>query len=373
MVINYIIYLRELWGTKMKQLLKQLLSRRVIDRLQQLNNDVDLAAIRVVRRSRLLTVLYYAFFSSGFHREMLSVVNGRYRYYQSQVETNPSSFMLRRNIHRLEKGLCMRPRRDVFAESYIAETVDIFSACIVADVLTVHEYNWAHDVLAEYFSSVGFSPAIEQARDSFAHALTLSNFGDVDYTNKPFSYGSASKSDINLADFKALCDNRSSVRWFKSMPVPKDILDEAITIASTAPSACNRQPFEFFVFDDPKDAQRIGGIPMGTAGFSQNFQCIIVVVGDISAYPFDKDRHVIYIDTALASMQLLLALETCGLSSCVINWPDVERHERQMAAELGLEPYQRPTMLISVGYADETGMIPFSAKKIASDLVRRSQ
>jgi nitroreductase len=357
----------------MKKLLKQLLSRRVIDRFQQLNTGIDLAVIKIVRRSRLLTALYYAFFSSEFHREMLSVVNGRYRYYQSQVETKPSSVMLRRNIHRLEKGLCMRPRRDIFAESYIAETVTIFSACVVADVLTDQEYRWAHDVLAEYFSLVGFSSAIEQAKDSFEHTLTIPTCAEVDCTNKPFSHGSVSKSDINLADFKALCDNRSSVRWFNSKPVPKDILDEAITIASTAPSACNRQPFEFFVFDDPKEAQKIGSIAMGTAGFSQNFQCIIVVVGDLSAYPFEKDRHIIYIDTALASMQLLLALETCGLSSCIINWPDVDRHERQMAAELGLESYQRPTMLISVGYADDAGMIPFSAKKIASDLVRRVQ
>ena len=109
---------------------------------------------------------------------------------------------------------------------------------------------------------------------------------------------------------------------------------------------------------------------MGTAGFSDNFQCLIVIVGDLSAYPFEKDRHIIYIDSALAAMQLQLALETQGLGSCTINWPDIERHEKLMAHELNLTAYQRPTMLIAVGYPDPEALIPFSAKKQSIDVIR---
>jgi nitroreductase len=98
-----------------------------------------------------------------------------------------------------------------------------------------------------------------------------------------------------------------------------------------------------------------------------------VVVADLSAYPFEKDRHIIYIDSALASMQFILAVETQGLNSCAINWPDVERHEREMSERLGLEPYQRPVMLIAVGYADEKGLVPFSEKRVVKDTVRRTR
>lgn len=118
-------------------------------------------------------------------------------------------------------------------------------------------------------------------------------------------------------------------------------------------------------------ARKVGAIPMGTAGFSDNFQSLIVVVGDLSAYPMEKDRHIIYIDSALAVMQLQLALETLGLSSCTINWPDIERHERQMAELLHLEDYQRPTMVIAIGYAKPESLVPYSAKKTAQDLTAR--
>src|SRR5690606_15420758 len=105
-------------------------------------------------------------------------------------------------------------------------------------------------------------------------------------------------------------------------------------------------------------------------GFADNLQSIIVVVGDLSAYPYIKDRHVIYIDSSLAAMQLLLALQTKGLSTCVINWPEIDRNERQIRKIVDIEDYERVIMLIAVGYADENGGVPFSQKK-GSDVILR--
>ena len=51
---------------------------------------------------------------------------------------------------------------------------------------------------------------------------------------------------------------------------------------------------------------------------------IIVIVGELDAYEYDRDRHLIYIDGSLAAMTFMLALETLGLSSCPINWSGVE-------------------------------------------------
>lgn len=69
-------------------------------------------------------------------------------------------------------------------------------------------------------------------------------------------------------------------------------------------------------------------------------------------------------------MQLMLALETMGLSSCPINWPDIEICERKIARKLNLPKHLRPVMLISVGYGQESGKIPFSQKKSAKILIK---
>jgi nitroreductase len=134
-----------------------------------------------------------------------------------------------------------------------------------------------------------------------------------------------------------------------------------------APSACNRQPFIFRVFNEPELARQIVSIPLGTKGFSHQVPAVAVVVGQMRAYPLERDRHVIYIDGALAAMSFLFALETLGLSSCVINWPDEQPYERRMKAALNLASDERVVMLIAFGWADPEGGIPYSAKRSPAD------
>ena len=62
-------------------------------------------------------------------------------------------------------------------------------------------------------------------------------------------------------------------------------------------------------------------------------------------------------------MAFMLALETVGLASCAINWPDFEPLERKMQRTLGLELHERPIMLIAIGYADPNGLVAYSQKK----------
>jgi len=300
---------------------------------------------------------------------MRSVLLARRRYYESQSGHNPNSFLLRRNIHRLEKGLIMEPRRPVFAEGYIGQTVGYYELCLQSGCLSETESKWAYAVILEYFSVVDLTNVTAAAKLRFTHIAKRAAPDDIGQKHVPLLYSALPSSNVSFDELKALCNRRHSVRWFEEKPVPREMIDAAINVAAMAPSACNRQPFKFYVFDDPARAQEIGSIPMGTAGFSENFQAMIVVVGDLSAYPFEKDRHIIYVDSGLAVMQLQLALETQGLGSCAINWPDIDRHEKLMTKELNLAAYQRPVMLLAVGYPNKSAMVPYSAKKTEVDLI----
>jgi hypothetical protein len=62
-------------------------------------------------------------------------------------------------------------------------------------------------------------------------------------------------------------------------------------------------------------------------------------------------------------MAFQFALEVQGVSTCCINWPDMAAQEHQMAQALGLRPDERVVMLISLGYPDPEGMVPYSQKK----------
>jgi len=60
-----------------------------------------------------------------------------------------------------------------------------------------------------------------------------------------------------LADFYQDVRRRRTVREFSSRPVPRDIIEDALRAAGTAPSGANLQPWHFVVVSGPETKQRI--------------------------------------------------------------------------------------------------------------------
>ena len=321
------------------------------------------AARALFGASPQLSSMYWAFLDSAFGREHRAVLAGLKAYEALEGEGAANRFLLRRNTHRLEKGLIMRPRRELFALGYIELTVDAYERALQEysqGEFPQEDLQWAHDVLREYFAVVGGHDLIDTLRDRFA-ALPGIERRDVDAI--PYQRDLEGAPPVDYASFRALTKRRRSVRWFADTPVPRELVDQALVAAFEAPSACNRQPFIFRFFDDPDRIAELATLPAGTKGFAHNFPMICVIVGQLRAYPKPRDRHLIYIDSALAAMGFMLALETLGLSSCPINWPDVASREKKMAAALNLDPDQRPIMLMAIGYPDPEGAVPFSQKQ----------
>lgn len=332
-------------------------------------NSLDAWLINVFSYSQLTSVLYYALVSKEFRREQFSVLQGKRKYQHNLEKSESSQYLLRRNIHRLEKGLIMRPRRKIFAKNYITETVSAYKIAISnvtcrSSNVVVDELNWAHSVLDKYFGLIGSDIVIDQAKKEF---LSLGFEPTDTHIRVPYKRDLESH-PVSYEQFNTLSWKRRSVRWYLQKPVPRELIDRAVESALLSPSACNRQPFQFRIFDQPDLVEKIAAVPMGTKGFYDNFPAIIAVVGDLSAYFSERDRHIIYIDASLASMSLMYAFETLGLSSCPINWPDIENLEKEMEKLISLEPHERVVMFISVGYPDPEGLVPYSQKKCLDEI-----
>lgn len=333
-----------------------------------MNRMLQRAQLMVWSRSPGLSSAYYGLLSRTFVREHFAVMQGRLSHRQNRIVPGGSSLQLRRNVHRLEKGLIMRPRRPVFAADYIVPTVAAYARLVEGlqkNPEALAEVEWAHDVLRAYFDAVGPHADIDRARARFEAIEVPVEPGQ----RSPYRRDLERQVPVAYDAMLALAQRRRSVRWYLQQPVPREVIDQAVAVAAQAPSACNRQPFTFRVYDDPELVRKVANVPMGTRGFAQNFPAIVVIVGQLRAYFNERDRHVIYIDASLAAMSFMFALETLGVSSCSINWPDQEPQESRMRTLLGLEPDERVVMLISLGYPDPTGEVPFSGKK-SIDLMR---
>lgn len=346
---------------KVKKLVKTLLAIHFVRKIYE---AASLFIARTGSFNRITSVIYHWLGFFSFSREQYAVLYGRKNYYKNLDRDRRSRSELRRNTHRLEKGLLMRPRRKIFAKDYIGETVEFYEKAIAQynedkNSVDLTELVWAQNVLNEYFNSV--------SDDDNKVNLLRERFKAVEFKpdtdeKKPYKRGNP-KSPIKYEDLLSLSHQRRSVRWFKQKPVPRSLIDKALLVAEQSPSACNRLPYEFKIFDKPELVRKVSAIPFGAAGYRDNIPTIIVVVGKQENYFSPRDRHLIYVDSALAVMPFMYALETLGLASSSINWPDFEPLERKMQKTLGLSPDERVIMLIAVGYADPEGYVAYSQKK----------
>lgn len=308
--------------------------------------------------------------SPNLAREMRAVAAGKAAFSRNNGGQGRADYILRRNTHRLEKGLISRPRRQVFATDYIEQTVERFlegTSCCPEGIEPGSELAWCRDVLTEFFEIAGHAPEIDRSRRRFQAAASGLGTGEASVLT-PFLRDLDDGPPVAYEALLRLATQRRSVRWFEPRPVPRDLIDAAMAVAAQAPSACNRQPFEFRVFDSPDRVRDVAAAPGGAAGFLDNFPAIVAVVGRLDAFFSDRDRHLIYIDGSLAAMSFMLALETLGLASCAINTPGTEAAEEQLVKALGLARHERPVMLIALGFPDRTGMVPRSQKKPLSQL-----
>ena len=331
--------------------------------------------IPVCRKNRFLSDLYYCFFSNEFSREHQKVLNGRYSHYLSLKSKKPNEFHLRRETHRLEKGLIMKERRSVFATDYINDIVNNYKILSEAYWELGNEIDtdllvWSGAVLSKYFASVGDHPQIKKARETFSSVKPYKDPILNPDVLVPFFRKDREYHSVSYDNLYKLALQRRSVRWYINKAVPRDLIEKAVNVATLSPTACNRQPFEFRIFDAEDLKNTVGSIPMGIKGFYEEIPVFVVLVGKLSAYISERDRHVIYIDGGLTSMSFMYALETLGLSSVPINWPDIEALERKMESLLNLKDDERPLMLMGVGYADPDQKIPYSQKKSPKYLIK---
>ena len=315
--------------------------------------------------------------AAALKREERAIEAGQAAYAAALRAERGASFLMRRNVHRIEKGLITTPRRRVFATDFIGETVGEYEAVVRGrgGRGAGPELAWARDVLTRYFAETDpEDPTIAAARRRFEGVPRPGDAlaAPVDLRAAPGPAHPFRRQDgappVAIEALSALAARRRSVRSYRPEPVPREVVERAVAVAAQSPSACNRQAFSMLFFDDPETARRVGRVPAGTKTFVDGMTGIAVIVGHLRAYPRARDRHAIYVDGGLAAMALILALEAQGVGTCAINWSDEEPAESRIKGMLGLRDDDRVVMMMSYGWPDPDAEVPFSAKRPVAEL-----
>ena len=97
-------------------------------------------------------------------------------------------------------------------------------------------------------------------------------------------------------DFHEWMDSRRSVREFSDKPVPREVIDNILRTASTAPSGAHKQPWTFCVISNPEIKKKIREAAEKEEHESYNSRMSESWIKDLQ--PLGTDWHKPFLETA---------------------------------------------------------------------------
>jgi nitroreductase len=187
--------------------------------------------------------------------------------------------------------------------------------------------------------------------------------------------------------FRTDMQRRRSVRSFSSRPVPKEIIEDCLLTAGSAPNGANMQPWHFVVVCNPEQKKQIREAAEkeeykfyhGNAGqqwldalshlgtdyqkpFLETAPYLIVIFGliyDVSPDGQKIKHYYVRESVGIATGFLIAAIHNAGL----VTLPYTPARMGFLNSILGRPENERPFLVLVVGYPDEETMIPEIRKK----------
>ena len=153
-----------------------------------------------------------------------------------------------------------------------------------------------------------------------------------------------------MRDFFQLIRDRESCRAYDAArPVRKEDLIRCAQAAGLAPSARNSQPWKFVLVQEPRLCRAICEAVQfeGLNRFAEACSSFVVVQELPNIGDNERSRRFVRHDVGLAVMQLCLAAEALGLSTCIMGSFDRDAVSRL----LHLPEEEPPYLVVSFGYA----------------------
>ena len=195
------------------------------------------------------------------------------------------------------------------------------------------------------------------------------------------------------AEFYAAVSQRRTVRDFSDRPVPREVIENALRAAGTAPSGANLQPWHFSVVTNAETKKQIRSAaeveeqefyehraspewlaalePLGTDSnkpFLETAPCLIAVfLQKFGKLPDGrKVKHYYPVEsTGIASGILVTALHMAGLA-CLTHTPSPMKFLNEI---LDRPVSDRPFLLLVTGYPTEDATVPDISRKTLDEFV----
>ena len=159
---------------------------------------------------------------------------------------------------------------------------------------------------------------------------------------------------------------RRSIRKYTDKKPGEDVLRQILEAAMLAPSAMNKQPWEFILFDDREKYERIVAVHPGGRMLLDAAGAILICCDMNQVH----DPGYMPVDCSAATQNILLAAHGLGLGTCWIGIHPRENRIELLKDLFKLPPHIHPFAVVAYGYPAEEKGVPdrYDEKKVHRDV-----
>lgn len=232
------------------------------------------------------------------------------------LESNDPAYLRMKIIigsHILEKGLSHSNYRPGFGKQSVIDMQLYLKTYLSTPDPDKFAIEYAVSLLKEYHTA--------NTKHEFDDSdyLFIEQFKDIDIKQvSPYLIRVETAQEVDT--FQSFANKRHSVRVYETdgLPIHSSLLQDVISLANTAPSACNRQATHVFAVTNREMIKQVEKIHGGCKGFGEHVSAFLFITSDLSLYSSNEVKLPIY-DAGIYTMNLLYALQSFGLYSCTLN------------------------------------------------------
>lgn len=281
-----------------------------------------------------------------------------YKYCHNEQQYEAS---ITRLYHMLEKGLAYLDYRPGFGRDNVEMLILLLGQYSKSYDINKFFYRTALSVLNEYIrKNKEYDYDDNELSKRVASLPGIPNdFGGT------IKFTPLTRKQLDEANFRDISINRHSVRHFSQEPLDLKVVKDAIELAQHAPSACNRQGGHAYIINNKEVLKEILRNQNGNRGFGQEFDKLIVVVGDLRYFSRDRELYQVFIDGGMYAMRILDSLFYEGIASVPLSASLTKSQEENVRRILSLDDAEELIMFIGIGNYPEVCQTARSERKPA--------
>ena len=275
--------------------------------------------------------------------------------------------------HSIEKGFLFKKIKPQFAKHRVIKLHSLLSDKQIISTIASSQIEVAYRVMCQYYEvheDLKTNISEFYTQEQYDIYKSLIGYKNKSLFNSVVEYNRSEFYKKNNEDFESFSWSRKSVRNYTGAKIERNLIEKAISLASNAPSVCNRQASKVYLIENKSKIDEILKIQGGFTGYSENVVQLLIVTSDRNYFYTVGERNQFYIDGGIFLMNLLYALHFYKIANCPANWGKLIRDEKLLQNYVTLPQSEKIICMIPIGVAQNEFRITLSKRRSLKEIFK---